>query len=139
MAKEHNREEFVASLVRSKECISVEPGRWVIEIIKQRRSLVYLRSKLGSIDQNDVYLATYDILMRRVEMWLLRYKVQFGEHPHATLKKIVHRLNVDDTNIGIDELVSIRHSTKKNFFGVPPGALEALQRITAAFELETSS
>ena len=132
-------EEFVSSLVVCGECTPVEPDRARRELANQRQSLILLKEILDSSNEIVRFLASYDTLMRHVEMWLLSHGVRFGDSPHATMRKIIRHFGVDDSTLGMDRLVTIRHSAKKNSSPIPPGAHDELRRISESFRLKAST
>lgn len=132
-------EEFVSSLVIRGECTRVEPDRARKELASQQQSLMRLKAKLDSSNENVRFLASYDTLMRHVEMWLLSHGVRLGDSPHATMRTIIRHFGVDDPALGIDRIVAIRHAAKKNSTPVPPGAHDVLQRISESFRLKAST
>lgn len=100
---------------------------------RQLRSLERLRKTAASSTGPTQFLATYDILMRHAELWLLEEDLVFGEQPHAALKLILLEFAIIPTGISMNELVSLRHSIKKSQAPVTAGALDALCGVTERF------
>jgi hypothetical protein len=100
---------------------------------RQLRSLERLRQTADSSTGPTQFLATYDILMRHAELWLLEENLAFGEQPHAALKLILQEFAIIPTGISAQDLVSLRHSVKKSSAPVTPRALNALRGVIERF------
>ena len=114
-------------------CHLLSPTDAVEERKRQFRSLERLRHTANSSTGPTQFLATYDILMRHVELWLLEEDLAFGEQPHAALKLILREYAVIPTGISMNELVSLRHSVKKSSAPVVPRVLDALREVIERF------
>lgn len=90
------------------------------ELRSQYRTLARLRSKASSAgaDANARFLATYDSVMRLVEIRLLSCGFRLGRQPHqgmiATVEALLPQMRRND----IKEVVNARHGLKKS--GITP-------------------
>jgi hypothetical protein len=100
---------------------------------RQFRSLERLQKVANSSTGPTQFLATYDILMRHAELWLLEENLAFGDQPHAALKLILQDFAIIPTGYSMNELVSLRHSIKKSNAPVTAGTLDALCEVIESF------
>jgi len=88
------------------------------ELRSQYNSLARLHSKASSADANARFLATYDSVMRLVEIRLLSCGFRLGRQPHqgmiATVEALLPQMRRND----IKEVVNARHGLKKS--GITP-------------------
>ena len=98
------------------------------ELDRQHRSLDRLSQRSSSSDNVVAFLATYDSMMRIVEIALLTCGYRFGKHPHRAFKDLVGAVLGPET--GVEEIVSVRHRTKKS--GYRPSA-ESVAAVRALF------
>jgi hypothetical protein len=122
-----------ATLLGKGLCRSLSPMDAVEERKRQLRSLERLRQTADSSTGPTQFLATYDILMRHAELWLLEENLAFGEQPHAALKLILQEFAIIPTGISQQDLVSLRHSVKKSSAPVTPRELNALRGVIEKF------
>jgi len=109
-----------------------ECGDTESELNLQRRSLLNLEARTRANDSSIRYLATYDSIMRLVEIWRLQFGYRLGRHPHqgmiATATLLAPRIQRDE----VRALVDARHRLKKD--GVRPA--EDLQQLLCDLHLQ---
>ena len=103
-----------------------------LELVRQRRSLAALDAKATRGTATSRYLATYDGLMRVVEIACVHRGYRFGSHPHRAMKAIVLAA-CDDSNV--DAAVSHRHDVKKTGAPVDEATFQLLERLRGSFDL----
>jgi hypothetical protein len=97
----------------------------------QLRTFRCLQRKLDSGTDEEIYLRTYDSIMRVVESWLIRQSLLFGLSPHTGLRLIVSEYFPSQED-QITELIRIRHQVKKD--GLAPSAKQ-LSDLQSMFQI----